>query len=216
MELLLLRHGETRGNREKRYVGRTDEGILHTEKIRLQSAAAGLPLPEILMVSPMKRARETAEVLFPALASGSHAVDSLREMEFGEFEYKNYQEIMAMTDPELRACYQRFIDSGGETAFPGGEDRAGFVKRTAEGFSEALETVLGEFVRRSPEGRLPECVAVVAHGGTIMALLSHYSGDPASYFSWHCDPGCGFSVSCSYTRESGLLFQGEIRRLAGK
>ena len=56
----------------------------------------------------------------------------LQEMNFGDFEYKNYHELNG------NAAYQTWIDSGGKTAFPNGESREQFCRRCAEGFRECL------------------------------------------------------------------------------
>ena len=41
MRLYFIRHGQTLGNREHRYVGRTDEGILEMEKALKHNEGAG-------------------------------------------------------------------------------------------------------------------------------------------------------------------------------
>ena len=69
MKLFMIRHGATAGNLEKRYVGRTDEGL--TEQAVSDLKEEALKLREIsgnvaaIITSPMKRCLETAEILFP-------------------------------------------------------------------------------------------------------------------------------------------------------
>lgn len=68
MKLFMIRHGATAGNLEKRYVGRTDEGL--TEQAVSDLKEEALKLREIsgnvaaIITSPMKRCLETAEILF--------------------------------------------------------------------------------------------------------------------------------------------------------
>ena len=69
MKIYFIRHGATRGNREHRYVGRTDEGILESEKERLRERGRLLPEPEGMFVSPSRRCLETARALFPEVFS---------------------------------------------------------------------------------------------------------------------------------------------------
>ena len=129
MKILLIRHGMTKGNAEKRYVGRTDEPVLAEEKQRLQklsSALYGKADPAFLYASPMRRCLETAGILFPD--KRPVIIDDLRECDFGRFEYKNWQELSA--DPD----YQRFIDTNGEASFPGGESKPAFSARIALSF----------------------------------------------------------------------------------
>lgn len=222
MKLWLIRHGMTKGNQEHRYVGTTDEGILPEEKERLQAKAADMDLhPAIVFVSPARRCRETAACLFPGAAPELIVVPEFMEMNFGAFEYMSWQEINQDPDPAHRAAYQRYIDSNGETAFPGGESKAAFTKRVCDGFERAVlprlqelkktadasvvsETKAGmerEIVfklrehKSAEDARLEysgEDIVIVAHGGTIMALMERYAEPHKPYFEWSVKPGEGY------------------------
>lgn len=173
LEVLLLRHGQTQGNLEKRYIGKTDEPLLldDTESMRKISALQirleqeGIAGSQKLFVSPMLRCRQTAELLFPG--QEQVVIDKLREMDFGRFEAKNYMELSA--DP----AYQAWIDSGGRLPFPEGEDRECFIKRTMEGFRQMTEQAWQENCGQ---------IAAVVHGGSIMAILSCLMQD--DYFAY--------------------------------
>ena len=69
MKLLLIRHGATPGNLEKRYVGRTDESLTQESLETLGKEAKKIRelagKPAAIITSPMKRCLETAETLFP-------------------------------------------------------------------------------------------------------------------------------------------------------
>lgn len=181
MKLWLIRHGMTKGNREHRYVGATDEGLLPEEKERLQARAVH---PAVVFVSPARRCRETAACLFPGAAPELIVVPEFMEMNFGAFEYMNWQEINQDSDPAHRAAYQRYIDSGGETAFPGGESKAEFTRRVCDGFERAVLPRIQEH----------QDVAIVAHGGTIMALMERYAEPHKPYFEWSVKPGEGYCL----------------------
>ena len=65
IDILFIRHGATEGNLRRRYIGRTDEplcaaGIAQAERLRGQNLFA-----DCLFVSPLLRARQTAEIVFP-------------------------------------------------------------------------------------------------------------------------------------------------------
>ena len=137
MKLFMIRHGATAGNLEKRYVGRTDEGL--TEQAVSDLKEEALKLREIsgnvaaIITSPMKRCLETAEILFPEkLYEHVPRIQKaeLSECDFGTFEYKNYLELSG--DAE----YQHFIDTLGREGFPGGETTEAFKARTVEAFQE--------------------------------------------------------------------------------
>lgn len=185
MKILLLRHAKTLGNLEHRYVGNTDEDILteyldvletlgqKKEKIgKLVSSSQNI----FLCGSPLKRCKQTADILFPGIEYS--VVEQFRECNFGLFEYKNYEELNGNED------YQRYIDSGGEIAFPGGESKAEFISRTQSGFEMLLDNI-----RTSDKENI---LILVVHGGTIMALLDQYSNPHKDYFNWQVKNGEGF------------------------
>ena len=99
MEIRLVRHFATEGNLEKRYIGVTDEEIkaecvleytLKKEENGRYGKENGREewKPELVIVSPLRRCRQTAEILFP----GAEQVvcEQMRECDFGLFEGKNY------------------------------------------------------------------------------------------------------------------------------
>ena len=186
MKLWLIRHGMTKGNQEHRYVGTTDEGLLPEEKERLEARAADMNLhPAIIFVSPARRCRETAACLFPGDISKFIVVPEFMEMNFGAFEYMSWQEIDQDPDPAHRAAYQRYIDSGGETAFPGGESKAEFTCRVCDGFERAVRPLM----------QTQQDIVIVAHGGTIMALMERYAEPHKPYFEWSVKPGEGYRLN---------------------
>ena len=99
IKIWLIRHGMTAGNRQPRYVGTTDE--LRCEEGRQQIILKRQLIKsdqdiQNVYVSPMLRCRETAEILFPAVSQITEA--GFRECSFGEFEYRNYQELNGHPD----------------------------------------------------------------------------------------------------------------------
>ncbi|MBQ0059514.1 MAG: histidine phosphatase family protein [Lachnospiraceae bacterium] len=173
--IYLIRHGITPGNSEKRYVGRTDEGLMLSEEERLpglypQGELAGV---KHLVCSPMKRCRETAAILFPGMEQ--LLVEDFKEMDFGDFEYKNYQELK--DDP----AYQAYLDSMGRTPFPNSEPFEDFNARVRKAFEALVPTLEDE-------------TALVVHGGTIMAILSGYGVPQQGYFDYMIKNGCGYCL----------------------
>ena len=97
MKIYLLRHGRTAYNAEHRYQGHRDIPLSGEGEAELVQADFS---PQVVYVSPLRRARRTAECLFPAARQS--VVEALIEMDFGAFEGRNYLEME--DDPE----YQRF------------------------------------------------------------------------------------------------------------
>jgi alpha-ribazole phosphatase len=126
----------------------------------------------------MKRCIQTAEILFKETDRPIIIVDALKECSFGEFEYMNYQELNGNQD------YQRYIDSGGNAAFPGGESRADFQRRCVEAFKN--------IIRECTQNKCNGIVAIVAHGGTIMSILDAFALPHKDYFDWKCRNAEGY------------------------
>lgn len=116
----------------------------------------------------MKRCLQTAEYLYPK--NPVIVCQKLRECDFGEFENKSYEDLK----DDVR--YKEWLESGGKTPFPGGEERGDFTARSIEGFFETL-----------PESGT---VAYVIHGGSIMAIMqSLFGGD---FYDYQVKNGCGY------------------------
>ena len=89
--------------------------------------------PAVVYVSPLKRARETASILFPKAVQV--VIPELAEMNFGKFEGRNYKEME--NDPDYRA----WVEGMCLGKCPGGESREEFCARTCEAFLEVLRQV---------------------------------------------------------------------------
>ena len=182
MKIWMIRHGMTAGNQEQRYVGITDEPLCEEGRQQIQ-AKKQMRMQDndvvTVYVSPMRRCLETAKILFPS--ANQKVIEGLKECRFGEFEYRNYQELNGNPD------YQAWIDSGGIIGFPGGENQDEFCSRVQNAFRQM---VLEQMI---PEAQ--EDTAMVVHGGTIMAILSKWAVPHADYFHWQVKNGCGYVVS---------------------
>lgn len=171
--LVFIRHGATEGNKEHRYIGRTDESLSEEGRGSLETkrALGKYPVVDTLWCSPMKRCVETANILYPHMQP--KCIDAWKEMDFGTFEGKNYEEL------KEDICYQEWVDSNGTIPFPKGESREDFIHRCVEGMEQMLE-----------ELHSARNIGMVVHGGTIMALLSSlYSGE---YFDYQVDNDEGY------------------------
>ena len=170
MLIYLLRHGLTAYNAEKRYQGRGDiplspEGVAELRRAEFD--------PARVYITPLKRTRQTAEVLFPQ--AELVLVAGLQEMDFGHFEGRNYIEMEH--DPEYRA----WVDSNCEAPCPGGERKADFSARVCAAFSELADNALANGEER---------LVILAHGGTQMSVMERYALPKKQYYEW-CGPNAG-------------------------
>ena len=195
--IYLIRHGLTAGNLQHRYVGRTDEPLCGEG---VQKLYAGLFLNEHLQTiytSPLLRCIQTAEQLFSGCPR--KVIEDFRELDFGEFEYKNYEEL------KDDARYQAFIDSGGAVDFPGAEPQKQFRARVRAAFASCIEEI------RTADDTERTDVFVV-HGGTIMAILDAYAWPHRPFFDWQVSAGEGFCCECE-NGDAGIQLT-HIRRLS--
>ena len=107
--LYLVRHGVTQGNLDGIYMGSgTDQPLCAQGAAQLRALAARFPYPkaETVFSSPMRRAVETVELLFPD-AKDKIILADLRENAFGEIEGRKVTELVQdahfkqWMDPEL-------------------------------------------------------------------------------------------------------------------
>ena len=196
MNVILLRHGKTAGNLQHRYVGRTDEALCETGAWELRQMFDRKKWDcgqerLVIVSSPMKRCRQTVQLLANAnswrVTSEGLCVDKvlleidkdLREMDFGDFEYKNYEELKDAPD------YLRYIACGGAMGFPHGEPLDAFKKRCVDAFARNV-------LRFDKQG--VQNMFFVVHGGTIMAVLEHFSKPHHDFFCWQAKNGHGFQM----------------------
>ena len=187
-KVYLIRHGKTLGNAEKRYVGRrtdeelSEEGIKDTNEMLGSISKLIADRVDRVCSSPMKRAVQTAEILFGDYVP--ETIDNLVEIDFGVFEGKNYEEL---NGDEI---YQKWIDSNGTMDIPDGESRENFISRSDEGFCEALG-----------EKDKDENIVIVCHGGNIMSILSRLTGD--DYYDFMTETLGGYVLELE-TNDEGI------------
>lgn len=135
----------------------------------------------LIITSSAKRCIETCTFLFDGREPDIFS-KALGEMDFGDFEYKNFHEL------DGNPFYQKYIDSNGECGFPNGESKKEFIKRVSDEFVKILTMV--------PKDERD--LIFIVHGGTIMAILSKFALPQQDYFSYHCDSLSGFRGILEY------------------
>lgn len=166
-KVILVRHGETDWNQERRFQGQSDPELNENGEIQAQEAAALLSGENIDLVfsSDMIRARATAAVI-AGLHHAPVIIDSsLREMNFGDWEGRTFADVKNRY-PEL---LNKWLENSFETRIPGGE--------TAE---EVNSRVIKAWANISAAASERDTVAVVAHGGSLRLLLCHLTGIDSS------------------------------------
>ena len=188
MKILLIRHLPTKGNLEGRYIGSLDEPLanLTIQEHSLKEYRRTLHdfAPQRIISSPLMRAKETAALFFPEREIEERY--EFREMHFGLYEGKNYQEL------KQEVAYQKFIDSDGTIGFPEGEKPEQFKKRCQQAFFQL--TMENE----------KETIALIVHGGTIMAIMEAVTGQ--SYYDFQVGCSEGFYLEYDRKNKKGITW----------
>jgi len=156
-EILLIRHGETAWNAERRLQGQLD--IPLNEEGKRQAAALARALTaepvDAIISSDLRRARSTAQAVAEACGLPLQTDPSLRERCFGAFEGLLYAEMEARY-PE---AYAQWRARDPHARYPDGERRA---ETFAEFYQRSVAAVSGiANVYRDKR------VVIVSHGGVL-------------------------------------------------
>jgi alpha-ribazole phosphatase len=153
----LVRHGEPAGVRGRCY-GKLDVGLSGAGRVQMERTAACLQAEHLdaIYASPRVRTVESARILASSHACGVQEDGGLCEIDFGDFEGLNYDEIAA----RYPGLYRQWMESPTDVEFPHGESFAAMRLRVLRAF---------EAIRKSNEGRT---AAIVTHGGVIRILLA--------------------------------------------
>jgi probable phosphoglycerate mutase len=120
-----------------------------------------------LYSSPLERACQTAEPIGRAIGRPPRAVESLKEMHFGELESIR-SDRFAVDHPEVYRQWQHRTDES--FGWPGGETRRAFRQRVAETLGRLSDEHAGE------------TILIVTHSGVIRMALAHFV--PHQYSEW--------------------------------
>lgn len=158
--LTLIRHGQTDWNLARRIQGSTDIPLNATGREDAVRAAEQLAASthHALYTSPLRRARETAEIIAERLGlQVNGVVADVREREFGDGE--------GMLVADYLTVYGDW-----HAEVPGAES----LRQVGDRAIAALHAIASQARRRSaPQA---ESVLVVAHGGVIRAVIDQVSG----------------------------------------
>ena len=181
MQVTLIRHGKTAGNLARRYTGVSDVPLCPEGREEAERARKDETLSTVY-VSPLRRARETAEILFPN--AQQRIVQDLHEMDFGDFEGRTADEMR--DDPAYRA----WVDDLCRGACPNGESQADFFRRVTEALVGTLQT-------------LDSDALFVVHGGVIMAIMAAFAEPKKGFYEWEAPNLGGYRATVRFTG-SGL------------
>src|SRR4051812_5393696 len=185
MDLILIRHGGVDAALGV-CLGHTDaplsaEGFTATQRLAASWNGAA---PRFLFSSDLKRAQQSAQVFAARFAIEPLADPRLRDVGFGAWDGKRWDEI-AVSDATR---YRHWADNWVIQEAPGGESFADVIRRTGAWFAALLASTQDN-----------DSVLAVAHAGSIRALLCHALGLP---------PARALALSVDHAHASRIGYHG--------
>lgn len=180
-------HGDIDETLKGKYIGTTNISLSDKGKMELKRLDHNMKYPggTALFTSPLKRCKETCEIIYPNLKP--LVIQQLSECNFGEWEGKTAEELENDKD------FNKWIGGSSDVKPPRGESSADFTRRICLIFEDIVKGLMTTGTTES---------IIVTHGGVIMTLLSIYGLPQAKPFDWVMDGGYGYSV-----RITPLLWQ---------
>lgn len=157
MKLLLVRHGQTDFNKNKIPQGQEIDASLNETGIQqAREAATFLPTDiDFIMCSPLKRTRETAEILNDTLKKEIEFNDDIKELSYGSLAGKTWPEIRVLLGIDEAAAHHK-------------DQHIEFDYRKFNGECAAdLKSRVSRFVADVQEKYSDKNILVVTHGGVI-------------------------------------------------
>lgn len=153
MQLFVARHGQTEWDFQGRIIGRTDiplteAGHAQAEILAEKAREAGI---ELIIVSPMLRARQTAEHVAKACGAPVIVDARLTEQDYGIYEGRPGK------DPDFQANKRMFA-----YRYPGGESMMQLAGR--------VYPLLNEIKQKHQDKK----VLLVTHGGICRVIRSYF------------------------------------------
>ena len=157
--LLLVRHGESEGNRDRTFTQHPDVPLTPFGREQARAAARRMATryrPSRIIASPFARARQTAEIIAEALGLSVEFDAAFREQSFGIFAGQPYDALIS------------------DAAYHEGP-RWNWRPEAGESLTDVYERVVPAFdrVARSAQG---QDVVIVSHGGVMVTLCAYVTG----------------------------------------
>ena len=165
VRFIIIRHGYSMGNKEKRFSGQAD---LPLDEVGISQAASTAKYVldnywvDSVYSSDLSRAVDTVKPIADALGLQVHTCKDLREMDVGDWYGKTLEEV-AQAFPESYSAYK---STPGLVRFEGGEDVAEVQQRVVR----AMDRIAAENNGKT--------VVIGTHGGTIQTLQTAWKDLP--------------------------------------
>src|SRR5689334_3403829 len=180
--VLLIRHGQSEGNAERRFGGHTATPLSPRGRRQAQATARALKEEQLsaIYTSDLARAVETAEPLARLTGLPINPTSAFRERSVGVMEGLTFEDAAQQHPEQYAALLQRDF----EHVLTGGESYRQLLDRARQKLDDIIEEHRG--------GR----IAVFSHTGTICILALHLMGAldaPELKPVWISSANCGIT-----------------------
>lgn len=177
--LTFLRNGKTRANAEGIYIGKTDWPLSDEGRAELEEKYDMHRYPKVERVysSPLTRALQSAEILFPDREIV--ICDEMTEMDFGVFEGLSVEQLLELDS------YKKWIKGGLDNPPPNGESLRSMVNRVYSGLNLMIMDMMKNDITEA---------GVITHSGIMMNLLSCFGLPKMKPMEFASEPGEGWMI----------------------
>ena len=191
-QIHLIRHGITEGNQRRLYYGAADIPLAKEGEQMLKELAADHIYPAAensdFYTTGLLRTEQTLALIYGERTHST--IEELREMNFGQFEMKSYQDLK-----EIPAYIEWAGDKTGTIASPEGESILEFRERVKKGFEILMGRHRLKELSERHSGK-DAVSTVVCHGGTIASIMELcFPGKREHFYKWIPDPGHGYTLN---------------------
>lgn len=206
MKLYIIRHGETKLNALGRLQGWTDEPLNQNGKdlaIITGEALKDIPF-DLVITSPLKRARETGEII--AAASEKHfgrKIPMIEDRRIMEFNWGSWEGLCCLEnnfevpDPNYNMFFTDAIHYHGA---PNGESITDVMKRTGNFFHELIA---------NPEYQ-DKTILIATHGCALRAMLNPLYENKDNFWQEHVPYNCAVTIVDARDGKAQILVKDKI------
>lgn len=175
----MLRHGRTKGNDQGLYIGKTDLPLTEEGKDELCDLYAAYEYPRVQRVysSPLERAVQSAEILFPD--TEITIAEDLREMDFGVFEGLPAEELVNLDS------YRKWLKGGLDNPAPNGESMREVMVRCYSAMNAIILDMMKNGITHA---------GIMTHSGILMNTLSCFGLPKMKPMEFNCRMGFGYEI----------------------
>jgi len=162
MRLILIRHGLTDYNLEKRYCGFKDSGLNRMGKDQareIKMKLKGFKIDKVYC-SDLRRSWQTAKIIFGEKSCPILKRKNLREINFGKWEGFNFKQILK----KYPSIYKKWLKDPFSVDIPQGEKMKHFMAR--------IKREIKNIIKNNRN----KTVAIVCHYGPMRIILNNSFG----------------------------------------